>query len=177
MKTPSVLFVTILFLSTGGGCKQENNVMGTNSVLETKLESQKLKLGQDINFTVQLKNTSSQNLWVNQRMLLNSSHSPVMMREIWVDVVGPDGEQIPFSSRVRAGEAVASDFNVLKPGQVVSKQNNLANYFEFKKPGVYQITAHYQDGTKELPKAPDGALHLGEQLNSASAKFELLAPK
>lgn len=177
MKTSSILFVTILFLSTGGGCKQENNLMETNCVLEIKLASQKLKLGQDINFTVQLKNTSSQKLWVNQRMLLNSIHSPVMMRELWVDVVGPDGEQIPFSSRVRAGEAVASDFDVLKPGQVVSKQNNLSNYFELAKPGVYQITAHYQDGTKDIPKAPDGVPHLREQLSSAPAKFELLAPE
>jgi hypothetical protein len=176
MKTSSIFFVTFFVLSTWGGCKRENNPMETNSMLDLKLASPKLKLGQEINFTVQLKNTSSQNLWVNERMLLNSNHSPTMMREIWVDVVGPDGEPIPFSSRVNAGEAEASDFHVLKPGEVVSKQNNLANYFQLKKPGVYQITAHYHDGTEEIPKAPDGAPHLGEQLNSGSEKFELLAP-
>jgi hypothetical protein len=176
MKSPSILFATILFLSLGGGCKQENNLMETKCVLQTKLASQKVKLGQDINYTVELKNASSQNLWVNQRMLLNNIHSPVMMRELWVDVVGPDGQQIPFSSHVRTGEAVASDFDVLKPGQVISKQINLSNYFELEKPGVYQITAHYQDGTTDIPKAPEGAPHLREQLSSAPAKVELLAP-
>ena len=176
MKPSSILFAAIFFLSSGGACKGESNVMETKCVLEIKLASQKVKRGQDINLTVQLKNTSSQRLWVNQRMLLNITQSPVMMRELWVDVVGPDGEQILFSSHVRAGEATARDFGVLKPGQIVSKQINLSNYFELEKPGVYQITAHYQDGTKDIPKAPDGAAHFREQLSSVPAKFELLAP-
>ncbi len=176
MKLSSILLATIFFLSTGGACKGESNLMETKCVLEIKLASQKVKLGQDVNVTVQLKNTSSQKLWVNRRMLLNIIQSPATMRELWVDVVGPGGEQIPFSSHVRAGEAVASDFEVLKPGQVVSKQIKLSNYFELQKPGVYQITAHYQDGTKDIPKTPDGVPHLREQLSSAPAKFELLAP-
>jgi hypothetical protein len=176
MKALSVLFATILFLSTGGGCTAETNRMETKSVLEIKLASQKVNQGQDISFAVQLKNTGAQTLWVNQRMLLNISHSPVMMRELWLDVVGPNGEQIPFSSHVRAGEAAARDFGVLKPGQVFSKQINLSKYFKLEKPGVYQITAHYQDGTEDLPRAPAGALHLREQLSSVPAKFELLAP-
>ena len=176
MKLSSILFATIFLLSTGGACKGETNAMETKSVLEIKLASQKVRRGQDINLTVQLKNTSSQKLWVNQRMLLNIIHSPVMMRELWVDVVGPDGEQIPFSSHVRAGEAIVSHFKVLQPGQVVSKQISLSNNFEMEKPGIYQVTAHYQDGTKNIPKAPVGAAHLREQLSSAPAKFELLAP-
>lgn len=176
MKPSSILFATIFFLATGGGCKAETNLMETKAVLEIKLASQKVRRGQDVNLTVQLKNTSSQKLWVNQRLLLNINHSPAMMRELWVDVVGPDGEQILFSSHVRAGEAVAHDFKVLQPGQIVSKQISLSNNFEMEKPGVYQVTAHYQDGTKEIPKAPDGVPHLREQLSSAPAKFELLAP-
>lgn len=176
MKPSSILLATIFFLSTGGACIGETNLMETKSVLEIKLASQQVRRGQDVNLTVQLKNTSSQRLWVNQRMLLNIIQSPVTMREVWVDVVGPDGKQIPFSSHVRAGEANVSDFKVLNPGQVVSKQISLSNNFDMEKPGVYQVTAHYQDGTKSIPKAPDGAAHLRELLSSAPAKFELLAP-
>lgn len=171
-----VLFATVFFLSIAGGCKGETKLMETKPVLEIKLASQKIKRGQDINLTVQLKNTSSRKLWVNERMLLNIVQSPVMMRELWVEVVGPDGEQIPFSSHVRAGEASASSFNVLQPGQVVSKQISLSNNFEMEKPGVYQVTAHYQDGTQNIPKAPVGATHFADPLSSAPAKFELLAP-
>jgi len=177
MKASSILFTTILFLFIGRECKGENSLMETQCVLEIKVASQKVRKGQDVNLTVQLKNTSSQKLWVNRRMLLNDNQTPAVMRELWLDVVGPDGEQTPFSSHVRAGEAIASDFDVLKPGQVVSKQINLSKYFELVKPGVYQITAHYQDGTQDIPKARDGARHFQEQLNSAPAKLELLAPQ
>lgn len=176
MKPSWILFATVFFLSTGGACKGETNLMETKPVLEIKLAAEKVKRGQDINLTVQLSNTSSQKLWVNQRMLLNIVQSPVMMREVWVDVVGPDGEQIPFSSHVRAGEASASSFKVLQPGQVVSKQISLSNNFEMEKPGVYQVTAHYQDGTQNIPKAPAGTTHFANALSSAPARFELLAP-
>lgn len=149
--------------------------MKTKCVLNIKLASQSVKPGQDLNVTVQLKNTSSSKLWVNQRMLLNRGDSPAMMRELWVDFVGPDGEQVPFSSHVMAGEAVANNFAVLDPGQDVSKEINLAKYFELAKPGGYQITVHYQDGTQDIPKAPAGALHLRERLTSVPAKFQLVA--
>jgi hypothetical protein len=176
MKASSILFATILFLVTGRECKGENKLMETKCVLEIKLASQSVKPGQDFNVTVQLKNTGSHKLWVNKRMLLNRGNSPAMMRELWVDFVGPDGEPVPFSSHVRAGEAVASNFAVLNPGQAVSKQINLSNSFDLAKPGAYQITVHYQDGTQDIPKAPAGALHLQDQLSSAPAKFQLVAP-
>jgi hypothetical protein len=174
MKITSTLIVTILFLPTWGGCKQENNLMETNSVFEIKLESQKIKLGQDVNITAQLKNSGSQNLWVNKRLLVNSAGSPAVMREVWVKVVGPDGKEVPFSSRVRAGEARPTDFGLLKPGEKVTKQFKLSNYFKLEAPGTYEVTAHYQDGTKEVPPTPGGAAHWKEQLSSAPAKFELL---
>jgi hypothetical protein len=177
-----VVFAIIFCCSTGTACKREGKVtetgpaLASKGTLEVKFAASKVTRGQDINLTVQLSNTSSQQLWANQRMLLNGNHAPGMMRELWLEVVGPDGAQIPFSSKVRAGEAVASDFAVLKPGQTVSKQVNLSNSFALDKPGVYQVTAHYQDGTTDLPKAPEGASHLREQLSAAPAKFELLAP-
>jgi hypothetical protein len=176
MKVSSILFVTTLFLVAGGECKGENKLMETKCVLEIKLASQSVKLGQDLNVTVQLKNSSANKLWVNQRMLLNKGDSPAMMRELWVNLLGPDGEQVAFSSHVRAGEADANNFAVLNPGQALSKQINLAKYFELAKPGGYQITVHYQDGTQDIPKAPAGALHLRDQLSSAPAKFQLVAP-
>ena len=176
MKASSILFATIFFLSTGGGCKGETNLMDTKCVLEIKLLSPQARRGQDVSLNVQLKNMSAQRLWVNQRLLLNIVDSPPVMRELWFDVVGPDGAPVAFSAHVRAGEAVASNFNVLKPGEVVSKQIKLSNYFEFDKPGVYQITAHYQDGTTDVPQAPNGVPHFQEPLSSAAAKLELLAP-
>lgn len=65
--------------------------------------------------TLRLRNVGSGDLWVNKRMLVNTVHAPARMREVWFDVVAPDGESIPFSCKVRAGSAEPSHYRVLRP--------------------------------------------------------------
>lgn len=175
MKASSIPFAALLFLSAGGVCKGETKPMETKCVLEIKLESQQVRLGQGVQMAIQLRNTGSASLWVNRRMLVNNVHSPATMRELWIDAVGPDGQPLVFATHVRAGEAGAGDYGVLRPGQAVSRQVTLSKLYPLDKAGTYRITAHYQDGTRELPKAPADAAHLSDRVSSATATLEVLA--
>ncbi len=176
MNAAAVSFAALLALSAGADCKGETTPMDTKCVLEIKLASPKIRLGQDVPLDIQLRNNGPTNLWVNRRLLHNNVHSPATMRELWVDVVGPDGQPLIFASHVRAGSAAAGDYGVLRPGQSLSRKLTLSNRYNFDKPGTYRITAHYQDGTTEVPRPPDGAPHLRDRISSSTATLEVLAP-
>lgn len=120
-----------------------------------------------------LRNTGGVSLWVNQRLLINTEHAPAEARDVWFEVVAPDGHKLAFQEKVRAGAAEAKYYRALEKGQSKQIAIELSRYFEFDKPGTYEVIAHYQDGNPKPPLAPHGITHLASSLRSASLKLQI----
>lgn len=128
---------------------------------------------QEVGVNVVLSNTGSSPLWVNKRFLLNTVHSPKPFREIWLDVKAPNGKMLEFRCRIKAGYAREEHYALLPPGGSVKAEMRISDCFDMQEKGIYQIKAHYQDGSKEVPPAPENAVHLKDGLESQTIKISV----
>jgi hypothetical protein len=165
----------VLVGAAAGAFGKENGSMTTKTAVKLELlsTSPRVVSGQPVNVTAQLRNTGSGEVWVNKRMLLNTAHAPASMREVWLEVTGPDGQGVPFSCKIRAGQAQADDYELLGPNDTIPIQLDLTECFDFKETGSYRIQASYQDGTPDAPAAPAGVKHLVDRLDSAVLTIEV----
>jgi hypothetical protein len=111
-----------------------------------------------------LKNTSSQSLWVNSRMVLNDEAQPPEFRDVWLRVQGPDGLGVPYDCASNVGFAKREDYALLKPGDVVRRDLRL-RCFTFATSGIYVLKAWYRDGGN-APPAPAGAVYFGQEIDT-----------
>ena len=148
-----------------------------NARLELTPSSQTVSKDGVIEVTAILRNVGKRPLWVNERMLVNTVHSPRYMRELWLDLTGPDGGTVDFECKVRAGAASARNYRVLSPGARRRIKLKLDECFDFGRPGTYLIKANYQDGTIQVPAAPHAEPHFGDALESNSIRVEVLGAK
>lgn len=125
--------------------------------------------------TVQLclRNTDDVPLWANQRLVVNAEHAPMEARDVWLHVVDASGQELAFQEKVRAGAALAKHYRTLVKGQSKQMAIELSRYFDFDKPGTYEVTAHYHDGNPQPPAGPKGSIYLAGTLHSASLKLQL----
>jgi len=97
--------------------------------------------GETIQCNIMLKNTSSKDIVVNKRFLVNYPGGP---HEVWLEIIGPNLKQIPFVIKINA-EPGTGVFTLLKASQSVSGSYPLTNQFELAGPGRYSIKAYYEN--------------------------------
>lgn len=97
-----------------------------------------------LKLVVTLKNTGSVPVLVNKRLALNSPHAPDPMREIVIDVHGPDGELRPYQYKMKMGRPDASHVQTLPPQQSVTHEYELHSGYDLSKPGEYRVSALYE---------------------------------
>jgi hypothetical protein len=101
-----------------------------------------------INITFTLYNKGKDADYVNSRFFINSPDRPKSEREVTLLVTAPDGKKLPCKFSYPVGCPKSDYFVSLDPGKEVSSDypRNLKAYFDFDKPGSYQIVAVYENG-------------------------------
>ena len=149
----------------------------TQATVKAKLEIsstiKKTSDDQEVSINTVLSNTGSSPLWVNKRLLFNTVYAPKPFREIWFDVKAPNGKILEFECKIKAGAAREEHYTLLPPGEVIKAEIKISKCFDMQEKGTYQIKAHYQDGNKEVPPAPEDAAHLKEELESETIKIAI----
>lgn len=149
----------------------------TQAAIKAKLEIsptvEKTEDGLKVMVSTVLSNTGSSPLWVNKRLLFNTVYAPKPRREIWFDVKTPSGKVLEFDCKIKADKPREEDYTLLPPGEAVKAEIKLSKCFDMQEKGNYQVKAHYQDGNKEVPPAPENAAHLKEELESETIKITI----
>lgn len=149
--------------------------MGEKTVANVQIlaKQAEFKAGEPVELEAVLQNGGDHPLWVNKRLLLNSAFVPPQFREVSLEVRGPEGQEVRFSCKIRAGEALPKDYVVLKAGEKLSTPLALQQCFDLSKEGMYTVTAHYADGNPKVPPAPAGETHLSQALTSNQVQIRI----
>ncbi|HEY1016361.1 MAG TPA: hypothetical protein VGE07_26870 [Herpetosiphonaceae bacterium] len=115
--------------------------------LRFSLETRELAYaaGDPVTVTVRLLNDSDQPVVVNQRLALNAAFAPLPFRDVAFLVRDSAGNQRDFQVRVRIGEPGDKDFGLLEPQQSITRDYDLAEFFDLGQPGEYAVEARYQN--------------------------------
>ena len=134
-------------------------------------------MGGSIYAIVTIVNASSQSLWLNTRMLEGPA-APFALpaQEIWVDLRFK-GNKLDFRCQYRSRPISKDDYRVLPPGQSFDVELEISMCHDLTELGTYTLIAHYADGQRNPPKAPDGAVHLKQELVSQPVSFEVLGSR
>lgn len=122
-------------------------------------------------------NESSKSLWLNMRMLEGPA-APVALgsQEIWIDLKYKS-RRLDFRCQYRARPISKEDYRLLRPGQSIDAELELSGCHDLAELGSYTLIAHYLDGQPNPPKAPDGSVHLKQELVSQPVSFEVLGSR
>lgn len=91
-----------------------------------------------------LKNAGDAPVVVNQRLALNSPHVPDSMREVVLDVHGPDGKLRPYQLKMKMGAPEARHVRTLSPRESLSNEYELHSGWDLSTPGEYRVRALYE---------------------------------
>ncbi len=141
--------------------------------LEIELAHASMVVGEAPLLTIRLRNTSAGRLWVNTRFGVNSESAVPDFRDVWFDIVGPDGRRLNFDCQVKGRLATASDYRIVQPGDWVGTVDSLS-CFKIGLPGTYRIAVKYRDGNSTPPPAPLRSVHLTEQIESNQVQLRVL---
>jgi len=122
---------------------------------------------------IRLVNHTNANLWINSRMALERFSDLSDHRELWLQVRGPDGAEVPLECIKNIRPASSENYRVIRPGEHASHTEMLTSCFALDKPGVYTIVAFYQDGNPDPPPSPAGATYVSSLIQSAPVMFEV----
>lgn len=153
----------ILFMSVFLLCLSVNYVWAQNSAQEEKLlkfdiefEKTVFKEGQPVKCIMVLANTGKSPLIVNKRFLVNRPFP--MPHEVYFVIKDEKGNELFFQLMIRAGEPKSGDFVELPGGRniknsdifgiIESKGYDLTKAYDLKKPGVYTVSAVYENRTE-----------------------------
>jgi len=93
---------------------------------------------------VAINNHTSSAIWVNKRMLWNSSLASATSRELTIEVVDSDGHIVPYSCKINAGAAGVAEYVLLAPMEFVGKVIPL-DCVVLRKGERYRVSVHYKD--------------------------------
>ncbi len=136
------------------------------AILQLEIQDEGTEDGDKPALKVTIYNADENPLWVNKRFLFNNGNAPKSFKELWFKVISPNGKELDFGCKIRAGFPEASDYIVLKPKEMVSKLIKISMCFDFSEQGKYKVQGFYQDGNEEPPDAPTGAIHLENMITS-----------
>jgi len=136
--------------------------------LTLQLEKAQLNVGEPIMVRVLIENRSPVDLVINRRLLVNR---PIGPHEIFFQITGPDGRQVPFEARIR--ESFESrEFILLGTQRSYGKLYDLASEHEIKTPGEYSVVAFYEN-QQDAPAALSLSPAWKGRLQSQAVKFSL----
>ncbi len=117
--------------------------------LELVITLDKEEYAKDDNIMVNVKlvNIGKDPIYVNKRFNFNSKESAKEFREIYLTVISPEGEDLECKVNSEAGFPRTDNFQLLGKGEeaVLDRDKNVKYYYDFTKPGEYEITAHYKN--------------------------------
>lgn len=145
MKTLRLILLSVLFLSVacGGSAAAEKGMQ-----LSIILDKEEYAKSDPISANFNLKNTGKAPIYVNKRCQIASKESPKEDREIYLTVIGPDGQELPYKAQPYKIGLPKSDYFVsLNQGEETTSEHkiNLKGFFEINTPGEYKVTAVYQN--------------------------------
>jgi hypothetical protein len=122
-------------------------------------------------------NDGSQSLWVNTRMVEGPA-APIAVptQEIWMDLTFKS-RKLDFRCQSRIRPVSKDDYRILRPGQSIDTELEISACHDLSELGSYTLIAHYVDGQSSPPKAPDGAVHLKQELVSQPVSFEVVGSR
>ncbi|MBI5149348.1 MAG: hypothetical protein HZA28_01060 [Candidatus Omnitrophica bacterium] len=106
-----------------------------------------------VNATFILRNNGKKSVYVNKRFFVNSDTAPKNAREVSLAVTSSPGAgsasggKLEFKFPGETGYPKSDYFELLEPGKEVKSEypRNLRGNFEMNDPGVYTLTAVYQN--------------------------------
>jgi hypothetical protein len=143
-----LLFVMAFAVAALRGASGGHTVASSTSPLDfvVTLPSTEFQLGDPILLTMALQNISSQPQLVNKRLLINDAAAADAVREVFLRITLPSGEEARFAYDVTAGFPSAADFVLLGPGEGVDtslQPADLADLYTLTEVGSYAVTAVY----------------------------------
>lgn len=106
-----------------------------------KLDKTNYKKGEPVSCIMMLKNMSKKDIVINNRFLVNRPTGP---HEVSLQVIDPNLEQLPFTSKVNAS-FTSKKFIVLHPGITEMKTYIITEDFDLTEAGDYSVTAYYEN--------------------------------
>lgn len=153
-------------INHGSAGREINEMETTTGVkLEIRPESAEDAKGKVI-VVATLRNEGKGPVWVNKRMLWNNPNTAAKFRELWFEVISPEGKALEFTCKVKAGFAKDSDYAVLQATENVTANVELSKCYKFDKAGAYKVKAFYMDSNGDEHKAPGDTPHLAQMLTS-----------
>jgi len=176
----TLLLSVFICLLTGGlaGSDEDSSAEPTagNPDLSFSIEPIKpvFRVGEGVVFRFRLKNVSSRRLFVSRYMPIGDF--------VTLQLMGPDGKEVPWSGKIRSVEYNKDAFLMLNPGQEVSTSHTISIHdregFLINKPGRYTIHAEYDLGPPEYfaNVAPKGSIPEGP-FSAPTVHFTIAASK
>jgi len=121
---------------------------GQNSLkLSVVLDKEEYGPDEAIKAVFKLRNDGKGPVYVNKRFYLGSESMPKEQRDLYLIVTVPSGAKLSCKFTYEAGYPKTDYFELLEPGkEVVSEYpRDLRGFFDFNDPGVYKISAVYQN--------------------------------
>lgn len=128
-----------------------------------------------VNATLLLKNTGDLSVMVNKRFYISAQEADKNQKDVYFILTSPSGENLPCKYFYETGYPKTEYFKLLAPGEEVKSENprNLKGFFEIKEPGVYQLSAIYEN----VFGAEIGLDTFKDKLVSKTIKFTVVEPK
>ena len=111
------------------------------------LEKTEYTPDEQINVSLVLKNISHNPVLVNKRFYVSAEESARNQREVYFIITSPSGVKLSCKNFYETGYPKTEYFQLLQPKEQVKSEypRNLRGFFEIKDPGVYRLTAVYQN--------------------------------
>ena len=144
MKRRLLLLAAIPLLLAGfTAAKAKENV-----ALEIVLEKEEVPLSGEIQTGFKLVNKGPEPVTVNQRFKLGSAKAAANQRELILEVKAADKSPVEMKNfDYETGLPKSAYFKLLQPGEEATSERkwNLKDLAKIEKPGLYEITAVYQN--------------------------------
>lgn len=165
----AITFAVVLFLTGNGFCASAK--LKFSGILDKTEYSD----DEPINITLSLKNTGELPVMVNKRFYISSQEADKNQKDVYFILTSPSGEKLPCKYFYETGYPKTEYFKLLTPGEEIKSENprNLKGFFEIKEPGVYQLSAIYENVF-----GPEIGLDtFKDKLVSETIKFTIVEPK
>ena len=116
-------------------------------VFSAAFDKQVYTASDPIRVSFSLTNQSQEPAYVNKRFFLNAKNAPEKQREVYLFIIGPEGQELSLRSQRSTGLPRSEAFLILEPKQSAKSDaaQDLRPLYDFIKSGAYKIVATYQN--------------------------------
>lgn len=101
--------------------------------------------GESIVGKLTLRNTGSEPVVVNSRLVVNSPFAPQPLRDVIVTLTDRSGAVAKFAAVVDVGMLEDQDYASLNPGETFERSLSIDLFYALERPGTYSVQALYQN--------------------------------